>query len=248
MFPMEAFFSLLLFTIRSGSKQMLASGTIIRAISWHSTKRSHPLHLIAFKGLPATGKSTLARALARELSWPLIDKDDIKDVLDGHTLEAGGLAYDTLFNLVRRQALLGLDVICDSPLTFERSYTRLREIAGETGAKLFIVESTCSDEQAWLERIEARKMLSLPAHHQTRLERASELPPVGFNNICLSHPRSPSHCGYNSTAIRTVERDHSLADSAIIIQTLLINNDNAEIVTKNLFHKFLVTISALSLL
>lgn len=125
------------------------------------------MHLIAFKGLPGTGKSTLARALARELRWPLIDKDDIKDVLDGHTPEAGGLAYDALFNLVRRQALLGLDVICDSPLTFERSYTRLREIAGATGAKLFIVESTCSDEQAWLERIEARKMLSLPAHHQT---------------------------------------------------------------------------------
>jgi hypothetical protein len=58
-------------------------------------------------------------------------------------------------------------VICDSPLTFERSYTRLREIAGETGAKLFIIESTCSDEQAWLERIEARKMLNLPIHHQT---------------------------------------------------------------------------------
>jgi predicted kinase len=125
------------------------------------------LHLIAFKGLPGTGKSTLARALAQELRWPLIDKDDIKDMLDGHTPEAGGLAYDALFNLVRRQALLGLDVICDSPLTFERGYTRLREIAGETGATLFIVESTCSDEQVWLERIEARKTLSLPTHHQT---------------------------------------------------------------------------------
>lgn len=94
------------------------------------------MQLIAFKGMPGTGKSTLARALARELCWPLLDKDDIKDVLDQSIPESGGLAYETLFSLVRRQTLL-------------------------------IIESRCADEHVWQERIDARKALNLPGHHQT---------------------------------------------------------------------------------
>lgn len=39
--------------------------------------------LIALKGHPGSGKSAVARALSRRLLIPLIDKDDIKDVLDG---------------------------------------------------------------------------------------------------------------------------------------------------------------------
>lgn len=125
------------------------------------------MQLVAFKGMPGTGKSTLARALARELRWPLIDKDNIKDILDGHAPESGGLAYETMYNLVRRQVLLGLDTICDSPLTFENSYMQLRKIAAESNARLLIIESICTDEAIWQERIEARKALGLPAHHQT---------------------------------------------------------------------------------
>ena len=37
--------------------------------------------LVLMKGFPATGKSELAYALARRLRWPLVDKDDIKDVI-----------------------------------------------------------------------------------------------------------------------------------------------------------------------
>jgi hypothetical protein len=57
--------------------------------------------LIALKGLSASGKSTLGRALSKQLGWPLIDKDDVKDLLDGYTAEAGGLAYDIMFNIAR---------------------------------------------------------------------------------------------------------------------------------------------------
>jgi hydrogenase nickel incorporation protein HypB len=72
------------------------------------------LWLIAFAGEAGSGKSTLSRALGRHLQWPVIDKDDVRDLLDDN---APGLAYDVMWNVARRQLLLGMSVICDSPLT-----------------------------------------------------------------------------------------------------------------------------------
>ena len=48
--------------------------------------------MIALKGFSGSGKSTLGRALSRQLGWPIIDKDDIKDLIDGRAPDAGGLA------------------------------------------------------------------------------------------------------------------------------------------------------------
>lgn len=127
--------------------------------------------LIALKGMPGSGKSTLGRALSRRRGWPLIDKDDVKDLLDGQATDAGRLAYDVMFNVARRQLLQGLSTICDSPLTFDTLYDRARRIAAETNASLAIIECRCPDDREARRRIEARKNLALPAHHQTDWER-----------------------------------------------------------------------------
>jgi predicted kinase len=125
--------------------------------------------LVAMKGPPGAGKSTVARALSRELGWPLIDKDDVKDILDGQTPLAGALAYEVMQRIARRQLSRGLSVICDSPL-LERSYDRLRQIAAEEAVPLIVVECSCSDEAAWRARIEARQTLGLPSHHTVTWE------------------------------------------------------------------------------
>jgi predicted kinase len=133
--------------------------------------------LIALKGLSGSGKSTLGRALSKQLGWPLIDRDDVKDLLDGCTPEAGGLAYDIMFNIARRQLLQGLNVICDSPLVSSISYQRARNIARETSTSLAVIECRCSDERLWSQRIDGRKTIQLPAHHQTNWEAFKSILP-----------------------------------------------------------------------
>ncbi|MBA2521612.1 MAG: ATP-binding protein [Chloroflexia bacterium] len=123
-------------------------------------------NLIAMRGAPGTGKSTIARALSRHRRWPVVDKDDIKDVLDNLMEAAGGPSYDVMARLVRRQLLLGLDVICDSPLPGQ-TYENLVNVAEETGATLIVLECRCPDEAVWRTRVEQRQSLSLPAHHTT---------------------------------------------------------------------------------
>lgn len=147
--------------------------------------------LIAMKGFSGCGKSALSRALGKQLGCPVIAKDDIKDILDGHTPEAGDLAYETMFNVARRQLLQGLDVICDSPLTYPRSYEKAQSVAAETHAALVIVECMCSDEHEWSRRINGRKQLHLPAHHQTDWDalQSNRAKTERIMDYPISHPR-----------------------------------------------------------
>ena len=110
--------------------------------------------LIAMKGHPATGKSLLARALAQQLRWPLIDKDDIKD----HTLPVANgnvLAYAIMWQVVETQLALGVSVIADSPLSYPIGYDTALQLTTRHGAQLFVVE-TILDETLWRRRLDAR--------------------------------------------------------------------------------------------
>lgn len=119
------------------------------------------------KGHPGSGKSAVARALGRRLHIPVIDKDDIKDVLDELCDDPGGLAYTAMFNIARRQLLQGLNVICDSPLSEPGGYTAACCVAHDATARLVVIECYCSSEEEWRRRIEKRSALRLPAHHVT---------------------------------------------------------------------------------
>ena len=120
------------------------------------------LWLLAMAGPPGSGKSTLARALGRRLGWPLIDKDDIRDLEE---TPQPGLSYNVMLNIGRRQLIQGLSVICDSPLGYRRTYEAAARIAVETGARLAVVECCCPDEGIWRRRIEERQAFGLPSHH-----------------------------------------------------------------------------------
>ena len=115
---------------------------------------AHNQTLILFKGHPATGKSTLADALARQLGWPLIDKDDIKDHL--YALPNGGhLAYEVMWQIVRHQLTLGLSVLVDSPLSYPTTYAAGQELAETFGTRLLVVETALTDD-LWRARLNQR--------------------------------------------------------------------------------------------
>jgi predicted kinase len=121
--------------------------------------------LVLMRGLPGSGKSALSRALSLRMDWPLIDKDDVKDVIDLRAPDSGRLAYEVMLRIARRQLLQDSSVICDSPLTFGWVYDLARSIAAETGANIAIVECSCAEEELMRSRILARQSLALPAHH-----------------------------------------------------------------------------------
>ncbi|CAK9325349.1 unnamed protein product [Citrullus colocynthis] len=117
--------------------------------------------VIAMKGHPGTGKSTLAQSLASLLKIPLIDKDDVKDcaapVATATTAAlVNDLSYDVVFRLASTQLRLGLSVVVDTPLSRRSLLCRLADMASTAGARLLIVECRPSDLTEWRRRLESR--------------------------------------------------------------------------------------------
>jgi predicted kinase len=121
--------------------------------------------LIVFAGLPGTGKSSLARAVARELHAAYLDKDTIKDCaialadkmkLDQARELAGPLSYELLVDLAKDNLTVGLSVVLDSPAAYSLYRDRVRQLARSLKVDLQLVECICTDERLLRQRVESR--------------------------------------------------------------------------------------------
>ncbi len=122
--------------------------------------------LIAFAGLPGTGKTTIARELARRIGAVYLRIDTIEQALRASrpfASEIEDAGYRAAIALAEDNLRHGLDVITDAvnPLTLTRR--AFEAAAACPGATLLEVELVCSDESEHRRRIETRRA-DIPGH------------------------------------------------------------------------------------
>lgn len=115
--------------------------------------------LVVIGGLPATGKSTIATALAGRTATPYLRVDRIEQAIVAwsplsHPL--GPVGYGVAYELAQEQLQLGMDVIveCVNPLAATRD--GWLDMAATAGAVPIEVEVICSDEAEHRRRVETR--------------------------------------------------------------------------------------------
>jgi predicted kinase len=115
--------------------------------------------LVVIGGLPATGNSTIATALAGRIATPYLRVDRIEQAIVAwsplsHPL--GPVGYAVAHELALEQLRLGLDVIveCVNPVAITRD--GWVGTAATAGAVLIEVEAICSDQTEHRRRVETR--------------------------------------------------------------------------------------------
>ncbi len=112
--------------------------------------------LIIFGGLPAAGKSTIARELARQLGAVHVRIDSIEQALRdaGQTVEDAG--YRAAYAIAEDNLRLGHDVIADCVNPWPLTRAAWRAVADRAGAPSLEVEIICSDRVEHRRRVETR--------------------------------------------------------------------------------------------
>jgi predicted kinase len=116
--------------------------------------------LVVVGGLPGTGKSTLAEALAVALDATVFAKDPIEASLwrSGIGTEQGSwqAAEDLLTTLAGEQLRRGRGAILDTVARKEISRATWRELAATHDTRFALIECVCSDERVHESRLHGR--------------------------------------------------------------------------------------------
>lgn len=115
--------------------------------------------LIVFGGLPGTGKTTLARAVAQEMAATYLRIDAIEQVLRSPgviTGDIGRAGYLVAYALAENNLKLGTNVVADSVNPIAATRDAWRRVAEEASASIVEIEVVCSDPVEHRRRVETR--------------------------------------------------------------------------------------------
>ena len=116
--------------------------------------------LIAFAGLPGTGKSTIAAALSKRTGAVFLRIDEIEASLRarGPSRDIGPEGYHVAAALAASNLRLGHDVITDCVNPWPLTRTIFAEAAERADAAMLGVEILCSDRAEHRRRVETRTL------------------------------------------------------------------------------------------
>ena len=112
--------------------------------------------LIILSGLPGTGKTTIARELARKLKPVHVRIDSIEQAIKNSGLVIGTAGYHVGYAIAEDNLRAGLIVIADSVNPIQITRDQWIAVAQNTHQKAVEVEIKCSDLVEHQHRVETR--------------------------------------------------------------------------------------------
>jgi len=117
------------------------------------------LKIIVVSGLPGSGKSTIAEALAKKLQFPILSVDPVESSIlksgIARSFKTGLAAYIIVQTLASEQLKLGMSVIIDAVNPVQEARDMWYELQKEYNSQLFIIECVL-DEEMHKKRLQKR--------------------------------------------------------------------------------------------
>jgi predicted kinase len=116
--------------------------------------------LIVLSGLPGTGKSTIADAIARAWRLPVLSVDPIESAIlhagIERSFETGLAAYLIAETLADRLLASGVDPVIDGVNSMNEGRNMWRGVARKHGTEMWVIECLLADERVHQERLAMR--------------------------------------------------------------------------------------------
>ena len=162
--------------------------------------------LVVFGGLPGTGKTTLACAIAQDMGATYLRIDTIEQALRPWIADHMGPAgYVVAYAIAENNLRLGRVVVADSVNPIAVTRNAWRRVAEETGSRIIEIEVVCSD----------------PAEHRRRVEnRAVDIPglvPPTWQEV-VDRDYEP----WDSERILVDTANRAVADSLVELQQAIV--------------------------
>jgi predicted kinase len=169
--------------------------------------------IVLMAGLPGTGKTTLARELARRTQGTLLSKDEIRAALFSpedieYSVKQDDFVMEVMLEAARYrlQETPARKIFLDGR-TFSRRYQidRVLKFARDTAQPWMIIECLCSDESA-RRRLDLEPDSSHPAHNRTfalYLEVKAHFESITYPKTTISTDEPPEECLHQALAAVT---------------------------------------------